>query len=131
MNNAALWEKKENKCWIWKAVDFVSGRLLDWEIGNRTTATFRKLFQRLETGPHPALYCSDDWSSYSALIPIERLVIGKAGTYRVEGHNSNTRHWFARFRRRSKVVSKTIAAIEQALKLQAFEHLLWPPYSAI
>ena len=129
MNNVALWEKKENKCWIWKAVDFVSGRLLDWEIGSRTTATFRKLFQ--ETFLHPALYCSDDWSSYSALIPAERLVIGKAGTYRVEGHNSNTRHWFARFRRRSKVVSKTIPAIQQALKLQAFEYLLWPPYSAI
>ena len=56
-------EKKENKCWIWKAVDFETGRLLDWEIGRRTTATFHKLFQRLETLLHPILYCSDDWSA--------------------------------------------------------------------
>jgi insertion element IS1 protein InsB len=52
-------------------------------------------------------YASDDFGPYFATLPQNRHAVGKDLTYTTEQHNSDTRHWLARFRRRSKVVSKS------------------------
>jgi hypothetical protein len=38
-------------------------------------------------------------------------------------NNSNTRHWFARFRRKSKVVSKSLEMVELTMALFARFHV--------
>jgi insertion element IS1 protein InsB len=68
------------------------------------------------------LFCTDDFGPYGQLIPKRQLIQGKAGTYTVEQHNSDTRHWLARFRRKRKVVSKTARAAEEGIKLVEFLH---------
>ncbi|MBM3327637.1 MAG: IS1 family transposase [Calditrichaeota bacterium] len=39
--------EKNHKIWIWKAVCRDSGRLIDWECGNRDQSTFQRLMNRL------------------------------------------------------------------------------------
>jgi insertion element IS1 protein InsB len=53
----------------------------------------------------PAFYVTDDFAPYRQVLPQNRHAVGKDLTYTAEQHNSDTRHWLARFRRKSKVVS--------------------------
>jgi insertion element IS1 protein InsB len=56
------------------------------------------------------LYCTDD--SYDTLLPVGRHYIGKDETVAIERVNSRLRHWFARFRRRTCVVSKALEMVD-------------------
>ena len=40
-------KKKRQKLWIWKALDWETGQLLDWECGRRDKATLKKMIDRL------------------------------------------------------------------------------------
>ncbi len=40
--------KKARKLWIWKALERGTGRLIDWECGERDQATLDRLLGRLE-----------------------------------------------------------------------------------
>jgi len=52
------------------------------------------------------LYCADDYTVYGVLLPVGQLYTGKEETHGIERDNARQRHWLARFRRRSIVVSK-------------------------
>ena len=54
------------------------------------------------------LYCTDDYAPYDTLLPVGRHYIGKDETVAIERVNSRLRHWVARFRRRTCVVSKAL-----------------------
>lgn len=127
MNNGIFF-KKSNKLWLWKAVSYPEGKLLDWEVGNRDAKTLRRLYERIEKRFAPNAYCVDDYQAYQKIIPEEKLIIGKAGTWSVENNNSNSRHWFKRFTRKSKVVSHAKHMVELTLKLQAFLTFIWFHY---
>ena len=114
----ALPEKKTNKLWIWKARDRATGRLIDWQLGGRDRATCAKLIQRLERWG-VRLYCADDWAAYAELIPQGRLYVGKEETHGIERDHARQRHWLARFRRRSIVVSKTERMVDASIALFA------------
>ncbi|MGH8499033.1 MAG: IS1 family transposase [Methylococcales bacterium] len=109
------WVKK-NKKWIIKAVDRSTGRTVAWVLGNRDTATFRKLYDKVKhlTG---CIFYTDDWDAFARVLPPERHIIGKAHTVAIERDNSNTRHHLGRMTRRTKVVSKKEAMIDASLKL--------------
>ena len=103
---------KDEKLWIWKAINHKTGELLDWECGDRSEKTASALIERLKkTGAK--LYISDDYVVYSSLIPIGQLYQGKDKTDGIERNNGRQRHWFARFRRRSVVVSKVVWMVDQ------------------
>ena len=53
----------------------------------------------------------------SKVLPAERHHIGKSGTATVERDNSNTRHHLGRFTRRTKIVSKKLEMVDNAMKL--------------
>ena len=65
------------------------------------------------------LYCADDYAAYNALIPTGRLYVGKDETHEIERDNARQRHWLARFRRRSIVVSKTVRMVDVSIALFA------------
>src|SRR5947209_18027371 len=44
----ALRPKKASKLWIWKALERDTGRLIDWECGDRDRVTLEPLLGRLE-----------------------------------------------------------------------------------
>ena len=93
----ALPPKKRRKLWVWTAVDHVSGRLLDWELGDRDAQTLAKLLKQLNRYNITICY-TDKWDTYASLIPAELLVQTKRETHHVERNNSRLRHWFGRFR---------------------------------
>src|SRR5215203_4666838 len=116
--DVALSEKKSEPLWIWKAWDRASGQLVDWECGGRDTATCERLIERLKAW-RTRLYCTDDDAVYEVLLPVGQLHTGKDETHGIERDNARQRHWLARFRRRSIVVSKAKRMVDVSLALFA------------
>ena len=113
----ALPKKKADKLWVWKARDRASGRVVDWELGGRDAATLSRLLERVEERWNPRLYYTDDWAAYAALIPQGRLFVGEEETHGIERDHSRQRHWLARFRRRTCVVSKAVRVVDASIAL--------------
>ena len=84
--------------------------------GGRDAATFRRLYNKVKHLKQ-ALFYTDDWDAFSAVLPKNRHVVGKSGTVSIERDNSNTRHHLARFTRRTKVVSKKESMVYDSIKL--------------
>src|SRR4051812_12914443 len=116
--DVALSEKKSEPLWIWKAWDRASGQLVDWECGGRDKATCERLIERL-TRWRTRLYCADDYAVYGVLLPVGQLHTGKEETHGIERDNARQRHWLARFRRRSIVVSKAQRMVDVSIALFA------------
>src|SRR5918912_3568666 len=109
--DVALPKKKSQPLWIWKAWDRATGRLVDWECGGRDRATCERLIERLKRWG-TRLYCADDYAVYDVVLPVGRYYAGKAETHGIERDNARQRHWLARFRRRSIVVSKALRMVD-------------------
>ena len=59
------------------------------------------------------------WAAYGELIPVGRLYAGKDQTHGIERDHARQRHWLARFRRRSIVVSKSVRMVDASIALFA------------
>ena len=79
--------------------------LLDFEIGDRDTNTFEKLWKRISK--ISCIYYSDNWDSYKELIPKKKHKIGKKDTSMIESKNSQIREYGSCFKRKTKCVSKS------------------------
>ena len=117
----ALRSKKACKLWVWKAFERDGGRLIDWECGGRDASTLARLLGRLAPWG-VRLFCTDEWAPYETALPLGRHCIGKDQTHRMESNNARQRHWFARFRRRTCVVSKSVAMVDATMALFAHYH---------
>src|SRR4051794_40820381 len=116
--DVALPKKKSNQLWVWKARDRATGRLIDWELGGRDAATLERMLERLKRW-RVRLYCADGWEAYAELTPQGRLFVGKEETHGIERDHSRQRHWLARFRRRTCVVSRAERMVEASIALFA------------
>jgi len=65
------------------------------------------------------LSCADDYAVYDVLLPVGQLHTGKDETHGIERDNARQRHWLARFRRRSIVVSKAKRMVDVSIALVA------------
>lgn len=68
------------------------------------------------------VYCTDDWKPYQELLsqhPSAFHVITKSETVAIERNNSDNRHWFARFKRKGKVISKSKEMVDLTMGLFA------------
>ena len=63
------------------------------------------------------LYCADGWEAHAALIPQGRLYVGKEETHGIERDHARQRHWLARFRRRTCVVSRAVRMVDASIAL--------------
>jgi insertion element IS1 protein InsB len=77
--NAAFCRFKKNKLWLIKAIDRSTGRTVAWVLGNRDTATFQRLYDKVRhlTG---CTFYTDDWKAFAQILPPERHIAGKAHT---------------------------------------------------
>jgi insertion element IS1 protein InsB len=91
---------------------------VDWECGGRDAATAQRLIERLKRW-RARLYCADDYAVYEVLLPVGRLYAGKDETHGIERDHARQRHWLARFRRRSIVVSKAKRMVDASIALFA------------
>jgi insertion element IS1 protein InsB len=94
--------------------------LIDWECGDRDAPTLDRLPGRVEPWG-VRLFCTDDWPAYDAALPAGRHYVGKDQTQCSESNNARQRHRFARFRRRTCVISRSTAMVD-ATMLFAFYH---------
>jgi insertion element IS1 protein InsB len=69
------------------------------------------------------LICTDAYNVYDQAYKPGKHYVGKDQTYRIEQNNGRQRHWFARFRRKSIVVSKSLEMIELTIALFAAFHI--------
>jgi len=69
------------------------------------------------------VFFSDNWSAYSDLITPELLIQTKTQTHLIESNNMPQRHWFARFRRKTCVVSRSLEMIDLTVMLYALHHV--------
>jgi transposase len=65
------------------------------------------------------IYFSGHWHIYGELIPPELLIQTKTETHFIESNNMPQRHWFARFRRKTCVVSRSLEMVELTTILYA------------
>ncbi|MBF0424656.1 MAG: IS1 family transposase, partial [Magnetococcales bacterium] len=80
-------------------------------------ATLRRLTDRLSRW-NVVTYYTDHWEAYSLELPKDiPLIQSKAETVAVERNNGRQRHWFARFRRRTIVVSKSLEMVDLTVAL--------------
>ena len=114
-------KKKKNKLWIWKAYRRETGELIDWECGGRDKQTLSRLIKRLKKW-NVQLFCTDGYDVYNKVIEEEKLFQSKTQTYHIEQNNCTQRHWFARFRRKSIVVSKSLEMVDLTMFLFARYH---------
>jgi insertion element IS1 protein InsB len=115
-------QKKTDKLWVWKALDKFSGRLVGWVCGDRDAATLKRLLARL--APWKVLfYHTDGLESYAAVLAEDRHYQGKDETDAVERNNSRQRHWLARFRRKTCVVSRKQENVDLAIQCFAAFHV--------
>ena len=118
----ALFALKKRQVWIWKAYCRDTGQLIDWECGGRDNDTFAKLYNRLKSW-NVSVCFADGWQAYSALIPADLLIQTKKETHLIESNNMPQRHWFARFRRKTCVVSRSLHMIDLTTMLYAAYHV--------
>jgi insertion element IS1 protein InsB len=109
---------KQQKLWLWKALEPESGKLLDWECGGRDKKTLQKMVDRLAHF-NVKVYCTDKLATYASVIPQNQLVQSKAGTHAIERNHCRQRHWFGRFKRRSIIVSKSKEMVDLTMALFA------------
>ena len=89
-------------------------RTVAWVPGGRNDATCQKLLDKI--GAEGKTFVTDDWEGYHRLIPEAQLFTGKDLTVSIEQDNSNIRHFVARLRRRTKVVSKVVEMVDLSLR---------------
>ena len=111
----AFFRAKKNKVWIFKALNRATNKLIAWVVGRRNKKTLQNLYDKLS---HlKATYYTDGWKTFAKVLPLDRHVVGKKHTSRIESNNANTRHQLGRMTWRTKVVSKSITMIYLTMKL--------------
>ena len=92
-----------------------------WWTGNAAVVTRPPASACIErlTRWRTRLYCADDYAVYDVLLPVGQLYTGKDETHGIERDNARQRHWLARFRRRSIVVSKAKRMVDVSIALFA------------
>ena len=93
----------------------MSKRVVEWELGGRNDGTLKKLLDKISL--NNKIFYTDGFESYQRCIPKDQHRIGKDLTYPIEQDNSNTRHYLARLRRRSKVTSRSLQMLDLSLLL--------------
>jgi insertion element IS1 protein InsB len=96
---------KKNQRWLWYAIDAVTGCVLSFVFGRRKDAVCEQLISNLKAF-NIRTYYTDDWVSYSALIPKEKHVIGKQNTQKIENKNLLLRTRIKRLTRKTICFSK-------------------------
>lgn len=84
-------------------------------MGHRGDSSAKKLITRVDNGK--CQFVTDEWGGFFRLLPEERHFYGKDLTFPIESSNSDIRHRLARFIRRTKASSRSIAMVHASLKL--------------
>jgi insertion element IS1 protein InsB len=111
-----LMSVQKNYKWVWISVDRNAGEYVDFVVGDRSTNTGIKLWnkvKRFATG----FVATDYWKSYNEMIFAEKLLQTKVEIFTVESCNGQIRHFPARFKRKTICYSKSVEMMTLSLQL--------------
>jgi IS1 family transposase len=109
--------RRADKTWIWTAVNHQAPGIIAIEIGDRSGATFEKLWQRIKNW-ESRRYLTDGYCVYANYIePQKHRVLPKTQMTRVEGENTRLRHYLARLHRATLCYSKSIQMLKHSVRL--------------
>ena len=100
-------KNKKQQRWLWLALCHKTGQIVAYCLGRRTDDAFLLLLKTLQCF-NVKLYFTDDWGSYSRLIPEKYHEIGKCNTQRIERKFLTFRTRIKRLARRTICFSKSI-----------------------
>ena len=109
--------ERRQEVWIWTAViELPDGRrCVDFEVGDRSSATFLRLYERL---PEAERYYSDGYAVYLAWLPADRHIVGKGGKVnRNEGLHSEWRGRQKRLARETTGYTRAVWVLRGSLAL--------------
>ena len=97
-------------------------RVIDFVTGSRAIKTGKKLWNKVKD-IECNLYTSDHLPAYKSIIDKGNHKSSKAETTHIESSNANTRHYLARFRRKTRCYSKSQNMVDLSLYLLMYKHL--------
>ena len=112
--------KKTNRAWIWIALCRSTRQVVAYEIGDRSEATCRNLWEKIPQSYRVAHCYTDFWEAYQVVIPDQQhSACGKerGQTAHVERWNNTLRQRLARFVRKALSFSKSILMHQACLRL--------------
>ena len=99
-------QNKKNQRWLWYAFDKYNKRIVAHCFGDRSNQTLHELLKLLK--PFKIKYfCTDDYKSYSSLLPRNQHIVGKKYTQNIERYNLNLRNRLKRLTRKTSCFSKS------------------------
>ena len=109
--------RKQNKIWVWMAVNHYLPGILAVQIGDRSGQTFEKLWKRIKTW-NSRKYLTDGYCVYANYIPPKKhQVLPKTQLTRVESENTRVRHYLARLKRQTLSYSKSTSMLRHSMRL--------------
>ena len=114
--NLKLSEVKKIKIWLWKAVNKHTAGVIAWVLGNRSSETFKLLWQIISCW-HYYFYVTDGYAVYPCFISNEDHIVSKTYMTRVEAENSRFRHYLARLHRKTFCYSKSEEMLKLSIRL--------------
>ncbi len=112
---------KSNQRWTWYALEKGSGTILAHHTGKRTDEACAKLLDKLKPFPIQHYY-TDNWQSYSKLIPTDQHRIGKEHTWKIERMNLNFRTHLKRLHRKTMCFSKNETIHDNVIGMYISHH---------
>lgn len=112
---------KKHRRWTWYAVERKGGAIVAWQNGRRDNATCQKLLDKIACFPIRS-YSTDDWESYSSLLPPGKHYIGKDRTWKIERRNLNFRTHLKRLCRRTICFSKSVEVHDKLIGIYIEMH---------
>ena len=111
--------RKRRKVWLWLAVERASRRIVAWVLGNRGTATCRRLWAALPARyRRHCWYHTDEWPAYVAVLPPHAHRRDEAGqTNVVEALNCSLRQRCGVLVRKSCSFSESLTMHNARIKI--------------
>jgi IS1 family transposase len=97
---------KNNKIWVWTALDKERSEILEYVIGDRTAKTFEKLWKNIKHW-NCYFWITEGYKVYPKFIPDGDQIKSQTSMTRIEGENSRLRHYLARLHRKTFCYSKS------------------------
>ena len=100
---------KENKQWIWIAMDARSRQIIAFHVGDRSGESAKRLWESIpKKYRDKATFYTDDWQAYKGVIPKERHRVVKGRANHIERFNCTMRQRISRLVRKALSFSKKL-----------------------
>jgi IS1 family transposase len=109
---------------VWTAVDRNRLRFAGLEIGDGSSKTLRKFWNKITGKNDIKIVCTDGNPSYAEVFDenaVLKHIVTKAETCLVESYNSVLRYYLSRLHRKTKCYSKSEKMLAISIKLLAYE----------